>query len=370
MGSGENEVYPTSVQGPSGPSPTNGWAEADRPFVSVIVIASRHREFVGDALDSVRAQTLAPKDFELVVVRDYDDPELERRVTELGGRTVPIPSGDIGPAIEAGLVTSRGHVLVFLDDDDRYRPGRLAAVTRAFRDDPNLGFFRNGFAVIDATGQGMAHHPFRAAQRESGRRFGVITLAAVEREDGMRNLPPLGLDFNSSCIAVRRDVLARFVGGRDLTGFRVLDALLFVAALAAPVAIRFDPSVLTEYRIHGRNASRNPQERSDPLAGRADFARRVAASYVRLIEMARASGVALAITEAEGLATVQQAYLALRDLSSTRAEFVRLRRALAAQRRSYVVRSERSLPSALRLFSLSPTLGRWLYSRRVRAGSG
>jgi hypothetical protein len=340
------------------------------PALSVVVLASRHPEFVFDALASVGAQTLEPSQRELIVVRDYEDPELARRTEALGGRSVAVPPGDIGPAIRAGVDAARGRVLVFLDDDDRYRPERLATVARVFQQDPDLGFYRNGFDVIDAEGHTVPDHPFRSAERELGRRLGPVTLTAGQRASGWAHWPPVGFDFNSSCMAIRRDVLNQFIDQQDLTGFRLLDALMFVAALAAPVAIRFDPTPWTEYRIHGRNASHNPQQREDPLMGRADFSRRVAPSYDRLVQLAQRSGSRLAIHEAEGLATVQRSYLALRDPATPRTEFARLRRALARQRSSYLVRSERQLPAALRLFSIAPRLGRWMYGRRARAGGG
>ncbi|MCI4372265.1 MAG: glycosyltransferase family 2 protein [Thermoplasmata archaeon] len=340
------------------------------PFITVLLMASRHREYVGEAIASVLKQTLPRSEFELVIVRDYDDPVLEDARRGLPGRSVRVDPGDIGPAIAAGVRAARGEVLAFLDDDDRFRPQKLATVSRLFREDPGLGFYRNNFSVIDSEGRELMHHPFRAAHRSNASRVGTITLGGPDRIPALRRLPPLGVDFNSSCMSVRRGPLQRFMERLDLHGFRLLDELAFFAVLTSPLSLRFDATPLTEYRLHGRNSSIRPDEPTDPLAGRAAFARLVAPSYVRLREAVRSTGDARATEEASGLQVVQESFLAMREPATPRAAFARLRRDLAGYGSTYMVRSEQGLRSGLGLFSLSPSLGRWLYRRQVRRQSG
>jgi Glycosyl transferase family 2 len=337
------------------------------PFVSVVLLASRHKEFVQEAISSVRRQTAPSSEFELVVVRDYDDPALDRAVEGIPGRSVQVGPGDIGPAIDAGVRSSRGEILAFLDDDDRFRPEKLATAIQSFRSDPKLGFYRNGFVVIDEAGRPLPNHRFRAEQRRAGERVGPRTLGGPDRGAALRTLPPLGLDFNSSCMVVRRDVLQSFMERIELKGFRLLDALVFFAALSSSRSLRIDPTVLTEYRIHSGNSSINSGAVADGLARRAEFSRRVAPGYERMTTAARATGSALAADEAAALQTVQSAYLAMREPGTPRQEFARLHRQLMDHRACYLVRSEPRLTAAIRLFSLSPSLGRWLYSRRIRS---
>ncbi len=350
-------------------SPGRSTGPGTAPFVSVVLMASRHRDFVDEAIASIRAQSLPREEFELIAVCDFDDAGFEERLARSGGRSVHVPPGDIGPAIRAGLEAARGTVLTFLDDDDRMRPDRLASVAAAFRSDPDLGYLRNGYVIIDREGGSVPDPRFRSEERRNGVRVGAVTSTSDGWSHDRLRWPPLGLDFNSSSIAVRRAALDEFCRGRDLTGFILLDSLMFVAVLAGAGSIRFDPAPWTEYRIHGQNRSWNPQARTDPVAGRADFSRRSAESYARLARWAAESGSERSRVEAEGLLTAQQCFRALRDPTVRRSEFRRLRRAIRSQPTSYLLRSERLLPLALRVYSISPRWGRWLYTRRARAES-
>jgi glycosyltransferase involved in cell wall biosynthesis len=337
------------------------------PFVSVLLMASRHRQFVFEAVDSVHRQTLDPRHYELIVVRDYDDDRLERKLAEVGGRSVRVAPGDIGPAIRVGLDASRGQVLTFLDDDDRYLPNKLAFLYEMFRNDDELGFVRNSYVVIGGEGRPQPRHSFRSDQRRNSARLGRIVLRGADRVAQLRRLPPLGVDFNSSCMSVRRDLAVSFVRNIDLAGFRLLDELAFFASLTSSQAICIDPTILTEYRIHSRNVSMDAGSSPDRIARRADFSRMFLPSYERLVDTVRARGDPPAIEEAEGLLEVQRAYAALRDPSTPRSRLIELRKGIGERRSSYLVKSEARLREALWLFSLAPHLGRWLYSRRVRA---
>lgn len=344
--------------GPSGPS---------NPFVSVMLMASRHREFVYEAIESVHRQTLDPAQYELVVVRDYDDADLERKIAAIGGRSVRVEPGDIGAAIRAGIDTSRGKVVAFLDDDDRYLPGRLAFVREMFQNDRELGFVKNNYVVIDRLGRQRPLHPFRSDQRRNAQALGRITLRGPDRVEQLRGLPALGVDFNSSSMAIRRELIVDFAKNLDLADFRLLDELAFFSALSSSSAICIDPTVLTEYRIHSRNISLEPQPGSDPVSRRATFSRLFLPSFERLAVAVRRTGDNGSIEEAEGLLEVQRAFAALRDPGAPRSEFVRFRRAITGTRPEYLVRTEVQLRRALWLFSISPRFGRWMYSRRIRA---
>jgi hypothetical protein len=140
---------------------------------------------------------------------------------------------------------------------------------------------------------------------------------------------------------------------------------MFLAALASDAAIRLDPSILTEYRLHSRNASINPDQSSDPLAGAAAFGRVTAPSYTELVQAARTTSNRDVVAEAEGLQEVQAAYGALRDPSTSRRVFLQHLRALNRYRRAYLVKSEPRLRWALALFSITPSLGRRMYAREV-----
>jgi Glycosyl transferase family 2 len=339
--------------------------EPSGPLLTVVVIASRHREFLGDALDSVRDQKVDPREYELLVVADFEDPKLEVRIASLGGRIAHVPPGDIGPAIAAAMRESRGDVLVFLDDDDRFRPTKLASVRDAFRRFPDLGFYRNGYVPIDARGRTLPEHRLRAGERSNLARMGSTYLPGPHVVERIRALPSVGVDFNSSCMAVRRDLLRRFSDQLDLNGFRLLDALAFFSVLASDGGIFVEAEVLTEYRIHPSNASFRPEGTAGPLEGALAFSRIVAPSFEKLARAAAHTGNSDVALEGAGLLEVQRTYLDLRTPGCSRRTYREHWRALRRYRKASLVRNERRLPLALMLFSVAPGLGRRLYLREL-----
>lgn len=111
------------------------------PTVSVIVCAYadlRWPVFV-DAVASVRDQRPAP--LELIIVIDHNE-ELLARTRAAFPDAVVLANGQqrgLSGARNTGLARARGEIVAFIDDDARARPGWLAALTRAYRDDRVIG---------------------------------------------------------------------------------------------------------------------------------------------------------------------------------------------------------------------------------------
>ena len=340
-------------------------ASPPEPFVSVILVASRHREFLPDALESVRRQNLDPQHWELVVAIDYEDASTERLIRDVGGRSLHVPETALGPVVAAAARASRGTVLSFLDDDDRFLGGKLLRVFDVFRADPNVVFHRNNFAVIGGDGQPQPDSTFRADQRRAAVELGPVVLEGPTLIRRLRELPPLGLGFNSTSMSIRRRTFLEFLERVDLAGFRLADQVIYFAALCGGGKLVLDPSTLNEYRVHNTNASRLLGEETDAWTRRAEFSRRFLPSYESLVDAARSAGIPEVIEEAEGLLAVERGYAAMRRPGARRAEFRNCIREIRQRGRAHTVRSERELALGLWISSLSPQLGRWMYRWRA-----
>ncbi len=98
------------------------------PKVSVIIPAYNTAAYIGEALDSVFAQTFT--DYEVVVVNDGspDTEELERVLAPYGERIRYLrqANGGVASARNAGIRLARGKYLAMLDSDDIWLPPYLA----------------------------------------------------------------------------------------------------------------------------------------------------------------------------------------------------------------------------------------------------
>ena len=93
--------------------------------VSVIVPAYNARRFLGEALESVRAQELPARE---VIVIDDGSTDGSAEVARSFEGVIVLRQVNSGPAAarNAGLARATGSLLTFLDADDQMTPGRLA----------------------------------------------------------------------------------------------------------------------------------------------------------------------------------------------------------------------------------------------------
>jgi glycosyltransferase involved in cell wall biosynthesis len=95
------------------------------PYVSVIIPTYNRSNFITETIDSVLAQTYL--DFEIIIVDDGStDNTLE--VLSLYGEKIKIIQQDNqgqGPARNAGIKSSKGEWIAFLDSDDLWKPNKL-----------------------------------------------------------------------------------------------------------------------------------------------------------------------------------------------------------------------------------------------------
>jgi glycosyltransferase involved in cell wall biosynthesis len=102
-------------------------AETESPRVSIIVPAFNAAEYIGDALDSVLAQTLTSH--EVIVINDGspDTEDLERVLQRYPRKLIYIKQENQGAAAarNAGLRAASGEFVGFLDADDKWSPNFL-----------------------------------------------------------------------------------------------------------------------------------------------------------------------------------------------------------------------------------------------------
>lgn len=200
------------------------------PTLSVIVVTRDRPRLVADALASVARQRLAP---------------LEVRVAVEGA---PLPAGAADGLLEVAVVESeagqpggarneaaagaRGEVLAFLDDDDLWRPGHLAALAAALADPAVALAYDDCEVVLERVGEDGARAAL--ARRAIARAWDP---ELMRRDD---YVPP-------STWGVRRALFER-LGGFD-AAFRYSEDWDFLLRAARETVPRRVPGIGVEVRL-------------------------------------------------------------------------------------------------------------------------
>ncbi len=66
------------------------------PFISVIITAYNRREFLKHAVRSVLNQTLDKGLYEIIVVKNFKDPEVDRLIEQSRGKVIELDTASIG----------------------------------------------------------------------------------------------------------------------------------------------------------------------------------------------------------------------------------------------------------------------------------
>lgn len=113
-----------------------------QPLVSVVIPCFNLGQYLQEAVDSVRSQTL--KAVELLVVDDGSTDETTRRALEAietaGANVIRLAHVGVCAARNRGLAAATGSYVCFLDADDRLRPTCLEKAVARLEADPTLSF--------------------------------------------------------------------------------------------------------------------------------------------------------------------------------------------------------------------------------------
>ncbi len=170
----------------------------------------------------------------VAILRRYGERYRETRL-----RWLSEPDEGQADAINKGLRLARGEIMAYLNSDDTYLPGALAAVAAWFREHPEVGLLYGDCRVIDAQGRflrDMPGHPF-SLQR------------LIQRAE-----------FIPQQAAFWRRSVWEEIGGFDTGLHYALDYDFFVRA-AKVCRVAYLPMPLACFRLHGASKTATQEER-------------------------------------------------------------------------------------------------------------
>ncbi len=125
---------------------------AELPSITIVTPCLNAAGTIEEALESVRTQGY-PSVEHLVIDGGSTDGTLAILERADGIRFVSEPDGGRAEAVNKGLGMAQGEVVGWLNADDRYEPGALAAVGEAFARAPDRGWVTGYCRIIDGDGR-------------------------------------------------------------------------------------------------------------------------------------------------------------------------------------------------------------------------
>ena len=218
-----------------------------RPFISVVTAYSR-REFLKYAVKSVINQTLDKSLYEIIVVKNFRDPEVDHAVESNRGKIIEAGDEPVGKYLATGINESEGEVIAFLDDDDIFHSRKLERLFKVFNYDYDLDYYHHNLIAINELGDILPLDIDRVNEY----------LRLVSINDRIKAVKMYGFKCGSGMSAiVVRNRLAIMLSKYIM--HHVIDAPDFITyafALDYGKVLIHEPHGLAFYRIHGKNTSR------------------------------------------------------------------------------------------------------------------
>lgn len=218
--------------------------------VSVVIPTFNYGRFIGEAIESVLAQTFKP--VEVIVADDGSTDETGQVVAGFGERARYVRQENAGvcAARNRGVAESSGELIAFLDADDTWEPTKLEKQAAKFAEDPEIGLVHCGMREFDsATGETIRLHL-------DGGEAGIADNLLLW--DGPVVVGPGGT------IMVSREAFDA-VGGFD-TRMKVGEDWDFCYRVARRYKVGFVAEPLVNYRSHGAAAHRNVENMERGMA--------------------------------------------------------------------------------------------------------
>lgn len=215
------------------------------PKVSVIIPVFNCDRFIGEAIESVLAQTY--RDFELIVVDDGSEDKTAERVKQYGDKLTYLyqPNSGQAKARNLGHANSSGEYLAFLDSDDRWYPQMLEIEAQALDANPQVGLVYSDVDIIDDDGSLLQQHYLAQRAKKKKPFYSII---------GFHSIP-----FPSASLK-RRNIFEK-AGGFDVSFYQGGEDILLWAKMYRLAEFLWIPQSLAQRRIQRHQVSHMKKRR-------------------------------------------------------------------------------------------------------------
>lgn len=211
--------------------------------ISVIITAFDRRDFLKFAIDSVLDQTLDKDLYEIIVTKNFEDKEIDSLIKQYNLHSILFSTKSMGTMLGDAIEASRGEIICFLDDDDKFYRTKLKIVLEKFANNDDLGYFRNEFDIIKEE---------KSSKKAQFEVKGLLSTKVTSRETTTNRISWLlknHADLNMSTISIRKSWVLKYLQSlREITISP--DSFLFFTSIDANQTLEISSQPLTHYRIH------------------------------------------------------------------------------------------------------------------------
>jgi len=231
--------------------------------VSVVITAYNAEKFIREAIDSVLTQSR--KADEILVVDDCSTDKTAELIREYGDQVTyfktPKNSGALTTTFY-GVVHTTGDVLLFLDGDDLWLPGKIENVVPVFEQDPMIGIVSHDYVRVDSN-----RKPFNYVDETQLNIERILrdSKTPEQRSNAFKDsiLGKRGF-WGGSAYSLRKSFIdikdfETWMSGIDYIRYTYLDQVMptYIILHHPEVKVGYVQKKLFEYRIHTSNFSGN-----------------------------------------------------------------------------------------------------------------
>ncbi len=216
--------------------------------VSVVITAHNRKKYLKDAIESILHQEIKHDvSIEIIIVSNFDDPELSEFMKGKSIRNIITDKDSFGEKLAAGIDSSNGDIICFLDDDDMFHSEKISRVLEIFEKNPGMSYIHNDIQVISEDTKFDINMGTMTDNNKS--EMLKFDLSGKNRTIKTGKLTSKRADWYVSCISIRADFAKKYSSVLKKLN-RSLDKALFLMAVDYGKEIGITGQKLTLYRKH------------------------------------------------------------------------------------------------------------------------
>ena len=206
--------------------------------ISVVIPNYNYGRFIGEAIESVLAQTYQP--IEIVVVDDGSTDDSVKIIESFGDKVKLIKqeNGGVGKARNTGIKNSAGSYIAFLDADDVWLPKKIELQVKFFETHAEIGLVTAATREFDADRNTITEY--------LDGKGGWCAEDLLLFNQRVVNGP-------GSSSLIKREVVEQVGGFDENKQMHPSEDWEFCYRVAQKYKLGFLPEILVEYRNHGSN---------------------------------------------------------------------------------------------------------------------